>query len=116
MLILRPAQMKALEHTVRQSFEDKLAVHLAGYLGEKGSHPGPEYIQDQIQRGLALCDDFGLERQCDIARYLEIVLGSIGGFTAKPLPKDAMNILYTYRMDPELKLKRLADWAEKGGK
>lgn len=115
MLTIRSAQLTVFEKNKQQTFEDKLAGHLEAYLGAKGLRPGPEYIRDQIRRGLALCDDFGLDRQCDVARYFEIALGAAGGFTEEPLPKDAMHILYGYRVDPELKLKQFEAWAAKRG-
>lgn len=117
MLSIRQSQMKMLEQSVYQAFEDKLAIHLDAFLAAKGLKHGPDEIRDQIRRGMKYLDDFGLEFQCDIARYFEIVLGSGGRFADEPLPlpKDALNILYGYRVDPELKLNRLEAWASTQG-
>jgi hypothetical protein len=113
MLTIRDAQMAVFEQYVEEQFKQRLGDHLGPFLAEKGIVIGAEALRAEIDRGLAQCGEFGLDRQCDIARYFEIVCGSAGGFTAGPLPKDALNILYAYRVDPELKLGRLQAWADR---
>jgi hypothetical protein len=107
MLVIRPEQMAVFSRSVEEAFKAKLALHLEAFLEAKGVHVAGEALRAQIDRGLAQCNDFGLERQCDVARMFEIVCGSLGGFTDGSPSKDALNILYGYRVDSELKLRRL---------
>lgn len=115
MLVIRNAQMAALRQDIVDRFKFRLEQHLASFLDSKDIRISAEALRKEIDTGLAQRDQFGLDRQCDIARLFEIVCGSRHTFTAG-LPKDAMNILWAYRVDPELKLTRLADWAEAAGK
>lgn len=112
MLSIRPEQMAAFARYAEQQFKDRLEVHLTSFLRNKGIQIGGDDLREQIGRGLKLCPEFGLNLQSDIARFFEIVCGSAGGFTTQPLPKEAQNILYGYRVAPTLKLDRLRDWAE----
>lgn len=113
MLVLRPEHMRAFERAAEERFEQALVTHLAGFLPPRGVTVDLVDLAEQVQRGVALCPRFHLERQFDIARLFEIVCGSLGGFRSESLPIDALNILYTYRLDPALKLDRLQAWAEK---
>ena len=113
MLVLRPEHMRAFERAAEERFEQSLAEHLAQFLPSQGVLMDRNDIAEQVQRGIALCPRFQLERQFDIARLFEIVCGSLGGFRPESLPTEALNILYTYRLDPALKLDRLQAWAEK---
>lgn len=113
MLVIRSDQMAVFEQAAAERFKERLARHLAVFLPQHGVELSGDALRDQIERGLAACAEFGLDRQCDIARCFEIVCGLAGGFTAEPLPKEAQNILYAYRVDPELKLDRLQAWADR---
>jgi hypothetical protein len=111
-LTIRPLQKVVFERDAEIRFKQKLAQHLAVFLPQKGVAFDPQEIAAQVDRGLALCPQFGLDLQTDIARCFEIVCGSAGGFTTQSLPKEALNILYAYRVDPMLKLDRLQAWAD----
>ena len=113
MLVIRPEQMAVFERNAEVLFRDKLKRHLAWFLAQRGIEIEADPLGEQVARGMTQCVAFGLDRECDIARFFEIVCGSVGGFTAQPLPKEAQNILYAYRVDPAMKLARLQAWAEK---
>jgi hypothetical protein len=111
-LTIRTLQKAVFGQDAEIRFKRQLAQHLAVFLPQKRVAFDPDDIALQIDRGLALCPQFGLDLQADIARCFEIVCGSAGGFTTQPLPKEALNILYAYRVDPTLKLDRLQAWAD----
>jgi hypothetical protein len=49
----------------------------------------------------------------DVARLARIFCTRLGGFDALgSLPKDALNILYAYGVDPSEKLRAFEDWIE----
>jgi len=104
--------MASFERYAEQQFRDRLERHLTSFLAKQGIQIGVDDLREQIGRGMKFCPEFGLHLQSDIARYFEIVCGSAGGFTTQPLPREAQNILYAYRVAPTLKLDRLRAWAE----
>ena len=111
MLVIRAEQMRAFERSAELLFRQRLEAHLAAFLEQRGVVYSEEALGEEVNAGLAACLEFGLERQSDIARCLEIICGFAGGFGAGPLPKEAQNILFAYRADPALKLDRLQAWA-----
>ena len=111
MLVIRPAQMAEFAKSAERHFKERLERHLISFLPERGVVFSQEEIKEQVERGVTQCLKLGLERQCDIARCLEIICGLAGGFNAGPLPREALRILYAYRVDPVLKLDRLQAWA-----
>src|SRR2546427_202510 len=115
MLVIRAAQMAALQQDIVDRFKLRLYQHLLAFLDSKGVPISPQALRKEIDTGLGQRHEFGIDRQCDIAQLFEIVCGARHSFTAG-LPKGALNILWGYRIDPELKLTRLAAWAESGGK
>jgi hypothetical protein len=115
MLVIRAAQMRVFEQSVQDQFKQRLKQHLAQFLPARGVALEEAGLREQVERGVAECVRLGFERECDIARCLEIICGSAGGFTDGPLPREALKILYAYRVDPSLKLDRLQAWAEGNG-
>jgi hypothetical protein len=104
--------MAVLREALVSDFKRRLREHIARILVQKGMPVSLPELQADIDAGLAQCSQFGMHRQCDIARLFEIVCTSLGGFNRGPLPKDVLNILWAYRVDPELKLRRLQEWTE----
>jgi hypothetical protein len=115
MLVIRAAQMAALQQDIIDRFKLRLYQYLMTFLASKGNQISPQALRKEIDTGMVQRHEFGMDRQCDVARLFEIVCGSGHSFAAG-LPKDALNILWAYRVDPELKLTRLAEWAESAGK
>ncbi len=113
MLVIRPAHMQAFDRNAEAQFLDQLAEHLRLFLPSRGVHVPAAALRQQVELGYAVCPQFKLELQSDIARFCEIICGMAGGFSSDPLPIDAQRILLTYRQDPAMKLDRLQAWAEK---
>jgi hypothetical protein len=111
MLVIRAAQMAAFQQDDIDRFKFRLQQHLITFLPSKGVHLTEQILHKEIDTGMSQIGQFGLNRECDVARLFELVYGSGHTFGAG-LPKDAMNILWAYRVDPLLKLTRLQAWVE----
>lgn len=68
-------------------------------------------IASQVDAGLARCADVALVRECDVARYVEIVCQLMGGFSGGPNPPAALNILYADGVPAAQRLDQLQRWA-----
>ena len=113
MLKIRKEQMKVLAEDKRLEFKARLQAHLEEVLPAKGITIPPAELSRQIDEGIARCKHYRLGRECDAARYIEIVCATLGGFTDQPHPKEARTLLYDMRLEPEEKLDRLQQWAQK---
>lgn len=106
--MIREAQLEAFRRALEAEFQRKLSRHLR----EKCPHLRDSDIQDQISHGIEQAKEYGLVREIDVARFIDAVCVYRGGFTAEPLPKPALAILYGYRTDPHAKLDRFIQWCE----
>ena len=105
MLNIRDAQMEALRRAAREDFERRLERHLSGL--ETPGKTGRPDCAGAIESARA----FGITRECDIARYSELMYRHTGGCDPKALPKKAQNILLAYGVEPARKLDQFAAWA-----
>jgi hypothetical protein len=110
-MTLREAHMKAFEADSLRRFRQRLFSHLLSLAPEP--KPSLPVLEQQVDAGLKAADEFGFTRECDVARFIEIVLLKFGGFLGPSLPKRALNVLYAYRVDPADKLEQLALLANK---
>jgi len=108
MLTIRDAQTEALRRHAIVDFQKQLR----GRVAELAPNFTAEQVEAQVARGMALAAEFHLSREIDVARFVEIVLVHLGGFKEQPLPKPALSILYGYKVDPEVKLRRFREWCE----
>ncbi len=108
MLVIRDAQFEAVSRALDAEFRAKLTRHLQGHAPFRRDSD----IQDQISLGMKQAREYGLIREIDVVRFIEAMCVYLGGFTAEPLPKPALAILYGYRTDPEARLNRFIRWCE----
>jgi hypothetical protein len=106
MLVIRDAQMKAFSDSARQDFERRLVRHL----GETTPIP-PDRLVAEVPGAIQSAGELGFVRQCDVARYCELMYRHAGGPVMDGLPKEARNILLAYGVEPAEKLDRLERWA-----
>jgi hypothetical protein len=116
MLTIREAQMEAFREAAFEGFRCRLALHLAEVFRERGQYPDEWALNANVDRALQHCPEFFLSRERDVAAYAEIACRHLGGVPEMPLPKEALNILYSYRVDPEIRLKRFEEWAKGEGR
>lgn len=110
MLVIRAEQVRTLERNRRVSFEKELAKHLEAKLRERSVAAAEGLVARVVAQGLEQCTRFGLTTEAHVAQFAEILLlhgNGVGG----ELPKQALAILLSYGMDPNVKLDRFERWA-----
>lgn len=110
MLTIRAEQMQSFQEAARQRFEQRLEAHLHQVLGI----PIPE-LKPQLPKVIASASEYGMARECDVARYSELIYRHDKGGSVQKLPKEALNILLAYGVEPEEKLNRLEKWVSSRG-
>ncbi len=108
MLVIRKYQLDLFRGALEADFRNRLHRHireLCPFLDDKD-------VDVQVSRGMEQAQEFGFRRECDIARFVELVCVHRGGLTAQPLPKPALAILYGNRTNPGARLERFRRWCE----
>ncbi len=108
MLRIRPEQMMAFETHRVDDFKQRLLIYL------KLTRNLSEIVltAEEIDRAIAAARSFSLDSEKHVADFIEITCGSFGGLPpASALPKQALAILTSYGMDPDVKLERFRAWA-----
>ena len=72
MLTIQPEQMEAMKKYMADSFEDRMVDHLKKRFPERSE--GQPDLRAMIRDGVARAENYGIEYEFDIRRYLECML------------------------------------------
>lgn len=118
MLTIRKDQMQVLEEMALEHFVARLRTRLAhtqqgaGGAAAAAARVDSDALLQEVRAGVALARSFHLETERDVAA-LVVTLKTRFGSCAPELPRSALSILTTWGLEPEDKLRRFAQWAEK---
>lgn len=104
-------QMDAIVEQQTLDFERRLYEHLKEVLPARGVRMTDEELWWHIERALERSRTFPIERECDVARYVELVCGHLAGFTHRhPIPVE--DILFDRRKDVPQRLDELTEYLQ----
>jgi hypothetical protein len=107
MLIIREAQLQALQAERQRSFRRQLVCDLTKLYAQSGRELPPSTALAQIEQGINAAHRYDISSEEDIARFVQLVCVRWNGFGPETLPKPVMNILLAYRVPASVKLDRL---------
>ena len=107
MLIIREAQLLALQAERLQSFRQQLVRDLTKLYAQSGRELPLSTALDQIEQGINTAREYAISSEQDIARFVQLVCARWNGFGPEPLPKPVMNILLAYGVPASVKLDSL---------
>lgn len=88
MLIIRPAQMAALELAQRQRFSAYLAAHAREIWPRKCALRGETGLTESVWRAMDRSERYGITYEADVTRYLDLMLAIDDDFDTHPrVPK-----------------------------
>ena len=112
MLTIRSEQMRALQRERLRRFAlhasarlERNLPHFAGSAGALGDH-----VRVGVSRGVRYFSTEG-----DVARYVEIVMRHLGGFTEQPHPASAIEMIQSASIPAERRLENFERWAAARG-
>jgi hypothetical protein len=105
MLVIRDEQLAVFRNAALEGFSERLIPRLRSSLPSRSEAD----LRAEIFKGARYALQFGIVSERDLARYIEIVVLHMGGFSDKP-PKAALNILQAHGAEPRSKLDGLAEW------
>lgn len=108
-MTIRESQMKAFEAHRTADFTGRLHRRLSGLTARAGIPFTDEALQDQLELGVARGLRF-FQRENELARYCEIVLTELGGWTAADHPEPVLQILLPSAIEPGTKLRNFELW------
>ena len=74
MLQIRPEQMAAFSAVMRKRFEQRMVAYLRTAFAEQtGDMPDPALVA-LIRKGIARARRYDIRRECDVQRYLDLML------------------------------------------
>ena len=101
MLIIRQAQLDVLAELRMREFEDRALAHLQRWMPRHCRLLGPAPMRLLVRRGLAQARRYGLQAECTVLGYLDLMCLLGSGFDADPLLPWAAAILgEPHRADP----------------
>lgn len=108
MLKMRQPQMDALADYTFTKFVNEMMKHLrAAFPDQAGEMPEPA-LRDLILNGVASCESYGIHREYDVERYLELLFVMGPNFDATPETSWAGALLRDTAMTPGERLNRIA--------
>lgn len=111
MLTIRAEQMRAFQETSLRAYQQRLETHLNEVLGI----PVPR-LQSELPPMIKSGSVYGMRRECDIARYCELIYRYAYKESAENLSKAARSILLAYGVESAEKLNRFEQWASLQGR
>jgi hypothetical protein len=84
MLVIRKAQMDALNAYVVESFENEVAAQLAARFPERSAQMGEAGVRELIQAGIRKSLSYGVQAQDDVARVIELMVEFGEEFDKRP--------------------------------
>jgi hypothetical protein len=103
-LVIRDAQMKVLREDAYSAFRLRLSQHIAFHVSEATGQV--EQILDRVLRD---CAAYQIVRECDIARYAELLCARFRGLPTGRFSEKAEKILLTNGVPAEAKLRALEE-------
>lgn len=94
-----------------QEFRQRLVSHLSELLEKENRPVDRQELTRRVERGLVAAKRYLLEKQSDIARYLEIICLHLGNVAQDGDPMAVQNILFDRRIEISERLDRLEEWA-----
>ena len=72
MIALRPEQMNAFDSYMRESFIQRMAGHLRRSFPRQCEGLSEESLRARIERGMERAKSYGILKERDVARYLDV--------------------------------------------
>lgn len=112
MLIVRAAQLDALQRHAREAFIGVMRRHLERAFPERCTGLGGERVRALIERGMAAAQGFGLQTEQDVAGLIHFMFESHPEFDQRPDFAWAVQILRDPDLEPGERVDRLfTAWA-----
>jgi hypothetical protein len=108
MLIIRQAQMDVFHRMMEEDFQRRVRLRIREAIPEIVMDDGQ--LEANAASAIRQARECGFMREVDIVRFVEILFLYFGGVPKAGLPKPVLPVLYSYRTDPELKLRRFEEW------
>lgn len=105
MLVIRTSQVKFMEEVARRDFVQRLREHLGNSTTLQGC-----WSSEHIEQAIISAQPLGITRECDVAKYCELMMQTFGSLSPEYTPKAVRNILLAHGVDGSEKLRRLAEW------
>ena len=100
-------QMNAISTGQTAEFQFRLYEHLNALPEIQKVGFTREQLWRQVENGVSRAQTYLIERECDVARYVELVCCHLGGFYDRH-PRAVENTLYDRRISPAARLENLA--------
>lgn len=107
MLIIRKEQMLAFSNYMKKSFEDRVAVHLRENFPKETEKLSNEELRGIINKGIESAGKYNIVRECDVAKYIELMFLITPDFDTNKDTPWARRILVNSGISGEEKIRRL---------
>ena len=112
MLIIRQEQMDEFTKFELKKFEDSMVLHLRQDLSEKVEGLPGEDLRDIIQRGISVAEEYGIQIEDDVKRYIDLMFILGEDFDTSEESIWAGELLKKEEMEPEERLSKIFDLLE----
>ncbi len=84
MLTIRKEQMNVLSSYMLKSFKDRMFKHIAADFPKQYKELEEAGTRDLVQQGIEKANKHGIERECDVATLIELMVEFSPAFEAHP--------------------------------
>lgn len=106
-------QVAAFSEEAANRFEERMVGILRDYLPQRCDELGEEKLREIIRLGLARAPRYGIGLECDVARYISLMIGVDPDFDRDPGTAWAGLILRDESLDADQKLAALFEGASR---
>lgn len=118
LMLVRQAQMTALEQAMRDGFRRRLLAHVERVFGAPGGaaagdapaappNDGRQRLEDLMDQGIALAGRYGIETERDVARVVDVTVQLGPDFPAAPDTHWAHAVLSDHAQAPAARVDEL---------
>lgn len=104
--------LNAIAESRRRIFSSRLQTHLTSQFTELHKAINSRDLEAQIETGIQRAVRYEMSGQRQTAQYIECICLHLGGFTPDRDPISVQNILLDRRVDMDVRLERLVQWAK----
>ena len=87
------AHMAAFSEQQRQRFEDEMVVYLTREYPADAARKGEPWLRELIREGIEVAKGYNITLECDVARYIELMIAVAPDFDDSPATPWAEGIL-----------------------
>jgi hypothetical protein len=105
--VIRREQMDALSKSMEQNFEKRMVNHISEFFPDQVGKLGNTGVLKTIRYGIRKAASYGIDKECDVCKYIDLMIVFGRDFDANPAYEEAKRVLTSPKDTAKTKMRKL---------